>query len=143
MKERHCHFCPNPHDLSVVWFKRWAHYFGWWPGPSIAPKHYVKVEPWCYDTLFPHIRKEWDEHDEHCESLEWFWLGRFGGVSDLVSQQGCDDCGVLFYNEGLAWVNWEQDDEEEIRLCGCCAKKRGYVVKVDRGFGVSAEKVSS
>lgn len=89
-----------------------------------------------YDLLFDGVRKEWDEHPDDCASLRFFWFGRKGGVSCPSDLMCCDDCSVWFYNEGMVWPNIDRDDEDEIWVCGCCATKRGLVVK-DFGTYVS------
>lgn len=92
--------------------------------------------PWCYDTLLDSVRDAWDVHDKTCESLPWFWLGRRGGVSCPSDWWTCHGCDVYFSIDGVPWVNYP--DEDERRLCACCAKREGYVVtKVDE-FGVHA-----
>jgi hypothetical protein len=31
LADRWCWHCPQPHDLSVAWWRRILHYAGWWP----------------------------------------------------------------------------------------------------------------
>lgn len=85
--------------------------------------------------VFQSIIEQYLSHDDTCESLSYAWLGRDGGVSDLVSQSICDTCDMYFYNEGLVWVNFDQDDE--MRLCACCARSRGHRISVSRHGWVS------
>lgn len=80
------------------------------------------------------------DHDPSCSSLPNIWLPRSGGVSCPSDLARCDDCGVMFYNEGLmgqyppGW-NWgdpvlqtEDADEPgefyEAELCECCGRRR-------------------
>lgn len=87
--------------------------------------------------MFDNVRRDWDTHDETCESLRWFWPARRGGYSSLGDIEDCHACGVGFYLEGLAWVNYEaQADEDPLRLCGCCARSRGHAVRAT-SFGLS------
>lgn len=84
--------------------------------------------PYCYDELFSYIRVNWDAHDKGCESLEWLWLGHPGGVSCPSDLTDCENCGVTFYNEGVANVLWREPGTERLYLCSCCARSRGYDV---------------
>jgi hypothetical protein len=96
-----------------------------------------KRRPWCYERLFGDVRRDWDRHDPTCESLHYFWLGHEGGVSCPSDLDTCSDCGVMFYIEGLAWVNHHCLDEDAVLLCGCCARSRGFPIRVTRvGVGV-------
>lgn len=94
-----------------------------------------------YDTpgLFDRIKRDILTHDQTCASLPDLWLGHEGGVSCPSDQESCDDCGVVFYNEGLigqyppGWKSGDPvlqtvdpDDEEEYEavLCECCGRRR-------------------
>jgi hypothetical protein len=93
-------------------------------------------KPYMYERMFPELCAQWDAHDGSCESLPWFWAGHSGGVSNPADLEHCHGCGVCFYREGVAWVNHATDDDE-IRLCGCCARRAGHVVVVS-SFGVGS-----
>ena len=94
-------------------------------------------QPWCYDRMFPRVRKSWDDHDRGCESLEWFWPGHDGGVSCPSDLTDCEDCDTTFFNEGVTNVTWEVPGEDSLYLCSCCARKRGYAVsgRLSRDLG--------
>lgn len=95
-------------------------------------------KPAMYDRMFPDLRRRWDLHDGSCESLPWFWAGYSGGVTSPSDLEHCRECGVDFYREGVAWVNHaDVDADEEIRLCGCCARRLGHAVVVT-SFGVGS-----
>jgi hypothetical protein len=92
--------------------------------------------------LFDRIKKAILEHDQTCVSLPDIWLGHAGGVSCPSDQTTCDDCGVVFYNEGLMgqyppgwkmgdpvltdrlYVDEGDSEEYELSLCECCGRKR-------------------
>jgi hypothetical protein len=89
------------------------------------------------DQTFPEYRETYYAHAQDCVSLPDMWLPRSGGLTCPSDLDTCTGCNVTFYNEGLCWVNWEAPDEEdEIRLCGCCAEKLG-VVLYRTPYGVS------
>jgi hypothetical protein len=92
--------------------------------------------PGAWDSVKDAIRN----HDQTCRSLKDIWLARTGGVSCPSDLARCDDCGVMFYNEGLlgqyppGWktgdpiLETEDPDEPgefyEATLCECCGRKR-------------------
>lgn len=84
-----------------------------------------------YERLLPDVRANYDAHDKACLSMRHFWLGHRGGVSGIGEQTDCDGCGHTFYYDGLVWVNWQatDPDEDEVRLCACCATANGYRVR--------------
>lgn len=89
------------------------------------------------EDVFPDIRADYEAHSKACVSLRYMWLARRGGVSCPSDLDDCTDCGVTFYNEGVAWLNYDAtDDEDEVRLCGCCASRRG-VQLVDGPYGIT------
>jgi hypothetical protein len=94
--------------------------------------------PWCWDKMFDRQKAAWLAHNQTCESLDHFWLARRGGASCPSDLWDCTSCGHTFYIEGVCTVNWDDEDADEIRLCACCAKARGYVVSVNQ-WGISAE----
>ena len=85
-----------------------------------------------YEALLPFVRANYDAHDKTCASMSQFWFGRLGGVSGVGEQEDCHSCGHTFYLEGLAWVNWAtaDQDDEDIRLCACCATAAGHRVQM-------------
>lgn len=92
------------------------------------------------DALFPYVRAAYDAHADNCESLQWFWFGHHGGVAALSDLSTCDDCDVMFWNEGLALVDDHNGfDGDELWLCGCCARRRHHRIKVRPEFGISVE----
>lgn len=90
----------------------------------------------CWDSIKQAIL----EHDPSCVSLKDIWLARTGGVSCPSDLGRCDDCKVMFYNEGLmgqyspnGWksgdpvlqtVDPDDGEEYEATLCECCGRKR-------------------
>jgi hypothetical protein len=81
-------------------------------------------KPWCYDSLFDSVRRNWDAHNKTCQSLRHFWLGRRGGRSCPSDLTDCGGCGATFFNEGVTDVNWDSTDpdaEPDYR-CECCTR---------------------
>lgn len=81
--------------------------------------------PWCYDTLFPTVREDWEAHDKTCASMGYFWLGRCGGVTCVSDIDTCASCQATFYNEGLAskCPDYPCDcDDSFVYLCECCRR---------------------
>jgi hypothetical protein len=106
-----------------------------------APASAPPLSPERYERLLPFVRANYDAHDKTCVSMRYFWLGSRGGVSCFSDLADCDGCGHTFLNEGVAWVNWEvaDTDEDEVRLCACCATSAGYEVRMgEYGLTTSA-----
>lgn len=81
-------------------------------------------KPWCYEDMLNSTRKAWDEHDKTCESFQWIWLGRRGGVSCHSDLTTCDGCGVTFYNEGVVCTNRDDPEAEYDKFhCECCRRR--------------------
>lgn len=88
--------------------------------------------------VFSDIITRYVDHPDDCASLKYAWLGRPGGVTCPSDLDRCDDCGMLFFTEGVAWVNYADEDmEDDIRYCECCAEKNGHKTRMTTyGLGV-------
>lgn len=102
-------------------------------GLSLSSKHFLP------EGVFAGIKADHEAHDDSCLSLQDMWLGRIGGVSCASDLWDCSDCEVTFYLEGLSWINYEADDEDELYLCNCCATKRG-VKTYTTPYGLSVKQ---
>jgi hypothetical protein len=97
----------------------------------------VYPRPWCYDRPFDYVRANWDRHDSICESLPFFWPGHTGGVSCPSDLESCVDCDTMFFLEGVVNINYTSPEDDPLYLCGCCARNKGYVIKVsEHGVGI-------
>jgi hypothetical protein len=85
--------------------------------------------------LLPGIQERHDAHDATCQSLRWYWWGRSGGVTALGDVSGCDDCDLMFWNEGVVFVDGGPAGDD-LDLCACCARQRGIDVDVSPHVGL-------
>jgi len=75
----------------------------------------------------------------HSEDYRWF--PRAGRVTALDAIDSCHGCEKLFYIEGLACVNWNDEYSEiDLNYCDECAKIRGYELEYKPGWGYSCPK---
>lgn len=74
------------------------------------------------EGTFDYIVKQFNNHNQSCESLEYTWFGRKGGVTCFNEITSCDGwCGGLtFWYDGLSEI---ETPETDYLYCKCCLRR--------------------